>query len=252
MENQSNEAEKLNEKGTNCQLTPKVEQQDNLEKHPKQDFQVERLAFFSDAVFAIAITLLIVDFKVPNVTVNSTYQEVLRQLFDLKFHFLAILFSFAVLASYWYNHHFLFKYIHNYNSKIIIANMFVLLPIIFFPFTTTFWAENLVNLRSSVENPDIYVLGFSLFFLNNFFAASAVLFFYWFAIVKYKELSFEIPMQKRIKFISNALFKVTFFGILSVVTFITNNMTFIALTMMIIFILRKVYIKKIATKLAER
>jgi uncharacterized membrane protein len=255
MKKEGNEVEKICKESTDCQPTIEEKQLCNVEKHPKQDFQVERLAFFSDAVFAIAITLLIVDFKVPNITVNSTYQEVLRQLFDLKFHFLAILCSFAILATYWYNHHFLFKYIHNYNSKIIIANMFVLLPIIFFSFITNFWAEslvNLMNLRSSIENPDIYVLGFSLFFLNNFFAALAIFIFYWVAIVKYKELSFEMPMQKRIKFISDALFKVTFFGILSVVTLITHNMAFIALTMMIIFVLRKIYIKKLATKMAER
>ena len=239
-----NKSKKKYEKNADCQPIS------DEEKHPKQDFQVERLAFFSDAVFAIAITLLVIDFKVPDITANSTYQEVLQQLFDLKFHFLAILFSFFLIATYWYHHHFLFKYIHNYNSKIIVANMFVLLPIIFFTFTTTFWAESLVSLGDNITtNIDIYVLGFSLFFLNNFFAALATYILYWLATVKYKELSFEIPMQQKIKFISNVLFKVTFFGILSIVTFITNNQVIIPLTMIFIFILRKIFIKKIAIKL---
>ena len=233
------------------------QQSGNLEKHPKQDFQVERLAFFSDAVFAIAITLLIVDFKAPNITANTTYQEVLRQLFDLKYHFLAILCSFGLIALHWYNHHSLFKYIHNYNIQLIVANMFVLLPIIFFPFITTFWAESLVSFRNNnIENldayhyPNIYLLGFSLFFLNNFFAALAAYIFYWLATVKYK-LSLEIPMQEKIKFISNGLFKVIFFGVLSVVTLITNISIIILSAMIFVFLLRKTFIKKISVKLAS-
>jgi len=231
----------------------------DLEKHPKQDFQVERLAFFSDAVFAIAITLLIIDLKVPDITANTTYQEVLRQLFDLKYHFLAILFSFGLIAAHWYNHHSLFKYIHNYNTQLIVANMFVLLPIIFFPFITTFLAESIVSFRNFItENPDpyhypnIFLLGFSLFFLNNFFAALAAYIFYWLATVKYKKLSLEIPMQEKIKFISNGLFRVIFFGVLSVVTLITSISMIILLAMIFVLVLQKILIKKLAKKLAER
>ena len=226
----------------------------DIEKHPKQDFQVERLAFFSDAVFAIAITLLIVELKVPNITANTTYQEVLRQLFDLKYHFVAILFSFGLIAVYWYNHHFLFKYIHNYNIQLIVANMFMLLPIIFFPFTTTFLAESFVSLINNANTyfyPDIYLLGFSLFFLNNFFAALAAYIFYWLATVKYKKLSLEIPIQEKIKFISNGLFRVIFFGVLSVVTLITNISLIILSAMIFVFLSRKIFIKKLAKKLAN-
>ena len=201
----------------------KEEQQVNPEKHPKQDFQVERLAFFSDAVFAIAITLLVIEFKAPQITETSTVHDVLQQLFDLKYHFIALLISFYLIASFWMQHHKLFKYIHNYNTQIIVANMLVLLPIIFFPFTTTFFAESFATIERSIVNPDIYLLGFKLFLINAFFAASAVHVFYWFALVKYKELSFEMPEKERIKFNFNSYFSMFFTAAIAVVLFITNN-----------------------------
>lgn len=108
------------------------------DNHPRQEFQVERLAFFSDAVFAIAITLLIIEFKIPHVTKTSTYQEVLHELGELKLHLFALLLSFFFIGVYWVRHHTLFKYIHNYNRQIVVANMASLLPVIFLPFTTSF------------------------------------------------------------------------------------------------------------------
>jgi len=203
------------------------QQQNSPEKHPKQDFQVERLAFFSDAVFAIALTLLVVEFKAPEITNATTFDDVVQQLFDLKFHFVAILLSFFLITSFWMQHHQLFKYIHNYNTPIIVANMCVLLPIIFFPFTTAFFAESLATIERSITNPDIYFLGFKLFLINAFFAASAVYVFYWFAMVKYKELSFEMPKKERIKFNFNSYFSMFFIAAMAVILFLTNNILII-------------------------
>ncbi len=123
------------------------------EKHPKQEFQVERLAFFSDAVFAIAITLLIIEFRVPHITKESTFDSVWEQIVELRYNFIALLLSFTLIASYWIRHHFLFKHIHNYNKPVVIANMFVLLPIIFFPFTTAFFAESIDCLLYTSPSP---------------------------------------------------------------------------------------------------
>jgi len=225
------------------------EQHCNIGKHPKQDFQVERIAFFSDAVFAIVITLLVIEFKVPHITDNSTFQDVCNQLFDLKYHFFAILFSFFLIASYWSRHHFLFKYIHNYNKQIIIANMLVLLPIIFFPFTTAFWAESFKNLYN--DHYEIFTLGVMLFALNNFFAAMVLYIFYWTAIIKYKEMSYKIPTKERIGFVSNIWFMMTIFGVLFVITSITNNPKIVALVIWIVLALTIIFRKKIKNKLAE-
>jgi len=207
------------------------------EKHPKQDFQVERLAFFSDAVFAIALTLLVVEFKAPQITNTTTYDNVVKQLFDLKYNFVAILLSFFFITSFWMQHHKLFKYIHNYNTQIIVANMLVLLPIIFFPFTTTFLAESFATIEGSIANPDIYLLGIKLFLINAFCAASAVFVLYWFALVKYKELSFEMPKKEKIEFTFNSYFSIFILAAMAIVLFITNNMLIIgAVTYFALFI----------------
>ena len=203
------------------------EQSCNIEKHPKQDFQVERLAFFSDAVFAIALTLLIIEFKVPRITGDTTFDDVLKQVLDLKYLFIATLFSFLLIASHWINHHHLFKYIHNYNTKLIIINMLVLFPVIFFPFTTAFLAESFNSLLDNLfENGkpslNIFFLGFRLFALNHLFASIMYYILYWYAMVKHKELSYPMPAKEKNDFIINSGFMIFTFAAAFVATFFTN------------------------------
>jgi uncharacterized membrane protein len=166
---------------------PKQVPAEHTPKHPKQDFQVERIAFFSDAVFAIAITLLVIEFKIPEITKDSTYAEVWHQVVLLKYKFLSLLLSFAFITSYWMRHHLLFKHIHNYNRQIIVANMLSLLPIIFFPFTTAFFYE-------SLNNKDVLIIPYRLFLLNNLVAGLTAWFFYWTVTKRFKGMSF--PMEK--------------------------------------------------------
>lgn len=209
------------------------QKQNDIEKHPKQDFQVERLAFFSDAVFAIAITLLIIEFKVPHVTKESTFDSVWEQLLDLKYNLFALLLSFTLIANYWVRHHFLFKHIHNYNKQIVIANMFVLMPIIFFPFTTAFFAE-------SVENKNVIILALRLFLLNHVLAGLTSYVFYLFSFVKYKEMSFEMTKLEKLKFNSDTLFSTIVFAIILLVSFITDNTQAVLWTMMICILSKKI------------
>lgn len=174
------------------------------DKHPKQDFQVERLAFFSDAVFAIAITLLIIEFKVPHVTKDSTYNEVWQQVLDLKYQFAALLFSFWLIATYWIRHHLLFKHIHNYNRPIVVMSMLVLLPIIFFPFTTSFLAE-------SVENKAVAGIAIRFFLLNHILAGIFMSALYWLAFIRHPDFSYEMPLIEKREFISKSIFTTLMF-----------------------------------------
>lgn len=157
-------------------------------KHPKQDFQVERIAFFSDAVFAIAITLLVIEFRAPEVTKETTESGLWHEVLEMKFKLASILLSFSLIVHYWIRHHTLFKHIHNYNRPIIMANMYSLVPIIFFPFTTSFLYESLGVNNAAASIP------YRLFLANNIAAGVMMYYFYWLMMKKHSHLSY--PMEK--------------------------------------------------------
>ena len=56
------------------------------DKHPKQDFQVERIAFFSDAVYAIALTLLVIEFRPPHKK-GDTAPIIWQRVVEMKYLF---------------------------------------------------------------------------------------------------------------------------------------------------------------------
>jgi uncharacterized membrane protein len=108
----------------------------------KKEFQVERIAFFSDAVFAIAITLLIIEVKVPEIHgdhVNS--HAIAIGLTKLTTKFIGFIVSFFVIGMYWVNHHQLYKFVSHYNAKLVWANLFLLFSIVLMPFSSAFYSE---------------------------------------------------------------------------------------------------------------
>lgn len=158
------------------------------DKHPKQDFQVERIAFFSDAVFAIALTLLIIEFRPPHISKETTYAELWHDLIHMKFKLASLVFSFSLIINYWMKHHTLFKHIHNYNNEVLRANMWILLPVIFFPFSTSFLYE---VLEVNDSNMDLLILPFRVFILNNILASVATYYFYWVVMKKNRAFAFS-------------------------------------------------------------
>ena len=96
-------------------------------------FAAERLTFFSDAVVAIAITLLALELPVPEGTTNS---EVLQSVGDHADDFVAFLISFAVIGSHWFAHHRTFRYVTGLGGRLAQWNMLWLLMIIITPFAT--------------------------------------------------------------------------------------------------------------------
>src|SRR6476469_9692160 len=108
----------------------------------KKMFQIERIAFFSDAVFAIAITLLIIEVKAPVYTSETTSGQALGELLHLIPEFIGVGITFALIAMNWRRNHQLFGILEDYNGKLITLNLLTLVGVIFLPFSTSFIAKN--------------------------------------------------------------------------------------------------------------
>ena len=99
-----------------------------------------RLEAFSDGVFAIAITLLILEVKVPHA---GTGEDLLAALLRLWPSYLGYAISFVTLGIMWTNHHAMFTYIRRCDRYFLLIHVFFLMCISFLPFPTAVLAEHL-------------------------------------------------------------------------------------------------------------
>ena len=102
-----------------------------------------RVEAFSDGVFAIAITLLILEIKVPKLSHGSTSASLAKALLDLWPSYFAFLLSFFAILIMWINHHGLFNMVRRVSPGFLYANGFLLLLVSFVPFPTSLLAEYL-------------------------------------------------------------------------------------------------------------
>ena len=100
-----------------------------------------RVEAFSDGVFAIAITLLILEIKVPKLPHESPPAALAEALLALWPSFLAFLLSFFAILIMWINHHRLFELIRKTDSIFMMLNGFLLMLVTVVPFPTAVLAE---------------------------------------------------------------------------------------------------------------
>jgi uncharacterized membrane protein len=100
----------------------------------KDRLGLERLIFFSDCVFAIAITLLVLDVKIPVGAESFNNDQLLASLLGIWHKYLAYLISFLVIGSYWISHHRKFRMIERYDNGLLLINLLLLMTIGFIPF----------------------------------------------------------------------------------------------------------------------
>ncbi|TMI61444.1 MAG: DUF1211 domain-containing protein [Bacteroidetes bacterium] len=100
-----------------------------------------RLEAFSDGVFAIAITLLILEIKVPPFHSIHSAKDLVNALADLWPSYFALIYSFGGILIQWVFHHNILNQLGKTSRPFLYANGFLLLTIVFFPFPTALLAE---------------------------------------------------------------------------------------------------------------
>lgn len=101
--------------------------------------ETSRIEAFSDGVFAIAITLLILNIKIPPAGSGNLYAELIGQ-WPSYFSFLV---SFTFIGIMWINHHRLFTHIARSDDVLLILNLLLLLGVVVVPFPTAVLAIHL-------------------------------------------------------------------------------------------------------------
>ncbi|MBX3099452.1 MAG: DUF1211 domain-containing protein [Salinibacterium sp.] len=120
---------------------------------------IERLVFFSDAVFAIAMTLLVVELHVPTVAA----EDLASALAELGPEYLSFVLSFAVIGAVWMSHHRKFRVIVRYSQALLRLNLFMLLAVASVPFSTAVLGRyGDVQLSVYIYAASICLIGFLL------------------------------------------------------------------------------------------
>jgi uncharacterized membrane protein len=110
---------------------------------PTPSHPLERLIFFSDAVFAIAITLLIIEVRPPHLGFHATDRDHLIALINLSPSFVAFFISFFVIGAFWAGHHRAFSLARHWSPALMMPNTFMLAAIVFMPFATAYMGLNM-------------------------------------------------------------------------------------------------------------
>jgi uncharacterized membrane protein len=127
---------------------------------------IDRLTFFSDAVVAIAMTLLALELPVPDADSAGALLTFLGEHYG---EFLAFFISFFVIAQYWRGHHRLYRYVTDAPPRLVMLNIFWLLTVILTPYAT----RNLYG-GEDVEHSD-FPWRFGLYAVVQAFAATMFL-----------------------------------------------------------------------------
>ena len=121
----------------------------------------ERVEAFSDGVMAIAITLLILEVKVPH-PLGKAPIDLPRELLRLWPSYFALVLSFVMIGIYWANHHYVFKLFEKTDHGLNLLNLLFLLCISFLPFPTAVLGSYMLDSANQTTAATFYAVGLLL------------------------------------------------------------------------------------------
>ncbi|HKA67631.1 MAG TPA: TMEM175 family protein [Actinomycetes bacterium] len=115
-------------------------------------YRPARMEAFSDGVFAIAVTLLVLEISVP----ADSADDLLGALVDQWPSYLGYLVSFSTIGAVWFVHTVITEYLHRATSVLIRLNLLLLLLVSFLPFPTRLLAEYVGEIEAGRISATVY------------------------------------------------------------------------------------------------
>jgi uncharacterized membrane protein len=128
-----------------------------MAEHVKKDTEFERVLFFSDAVVAIAITLLALDLRLE---LPEGHHLTFEDLLEPWQRYLAFFLSFVMIADFWRTHHQVHQAIKKFDEKSMGVNTTWLFFIVTLPFTTTLLSTHFG------DSAAIFAYSFNIFLIS--------------------------------------------------------------------------------------
>jgi uncharacterized membrane protein len=115
-----------------------VAREQAVKRREENEIEFGRIVAFSDGVFSIAITLLVLNLTVSK---GLSSADLTNELFDLWDNLLAFAISFAVIGRFWIVHHRFFAEVHSFDGRLLGLNLLYLASIVLIPFSSEVLGE---------------------------------------------------------------------------------------------------------------
>ena len=112
-----------------------------FDRFKQGEMRLNRIEAFSEGVFAIVVTLLVLELKVPVLKDHASVSELGHQLVELAPKFLSWLISFIIVCKFWLNHHYVLGLARHANYAMVWLNSIFLMGQSFIPFPTALMGE---------------------------------------------------------------------------------------------------------------
>lgn len=108
-------------------------------------YKTDRLEMFSDGIFAIAITLLVLEIKIPKHEDLAVHGGLFNYIKDIWPSYFSYVITFFSIGIYWANHHWLFSFVRRTNHTFNLLNIFFLMTIAFMPFPAAILGDYIMD-----------------------------------------------------------------------------------------------------------